>query len=736
MDDCYENADVGASAQAEQNNISNKNNRDQLFSQDIPNLLQRHFDNHVKGSGICGEVAKERGYRTVLGKKELEDLGFSTSQRRTPGLLLPVHTSDGKQPFCQYRPDSPRQNAQGKPVKYEAPANMGMRIDVPPRCRELLKNPNIRLWVTEGIKKADALASRGECVIALLGVWNFKGKNEFGGTTLLADFDYIAWKDREVYIVYDNDLITKTQVRLALDRLTEHLKRKGAHVFHIYLPQLQGEKIGVDDYLLSQTIEELLSLARTPKNKEIEVKRPKPILTARFEGLIDIVEHEGKPYFLFLRDGKAIIEAEIKTQEGLFIPPPREKLPWLLPRANKVREYYETDDPKRLFAKLEEYHRSISEFPNESYYTLLAAWDFHTYIMEAWDYSPILLFYAVPERGKSRTGKGIAYVAYRGRHTETLREASIFRASGTQGATLFFDVRDIWKKLERQGSEDILLLRFEKGAKAERVLYPERGPFQDTVYFELFGPTAIATNEPIHRILDTRCIPIVMPQSNRNFPLDPRPQFGLPFRERLTAWRAKMLLKEIELKDKPAPGRLGDILRPLATIINLVVPETMSEFMDLVARLQEERLQEKSISIEAEVVQAVAELESEVEHGTLAISAIVEKVNFAKSEKEEITPQRIGKLIRSLGFHPAKQHDNVKAIFYNSQQVKDLQIAWGLVPLSENTSPKSPSSPRTLEEMENINPNGELGDSGDNGDMFSTIGTEEDKSEKRGDPWD
>jgi hypothetical protein len=371
------------------------------------------------------------------------------------------------------------------------------------------------------------------------------------------------------------------------------------------LPQSEGQKIGADDYLLTHSVDELLSLTRKSEETDIGLKPVKPIFTAKFEGLIDIVEHEGKPYFLLVKEGKAIIESEIKTQEGILIPPPREKLPWLLPRANKVKEYYETDEPKRLFAELEDYHRSISEFPNESYYTLLVTWDFHTYIMEAWDYSPILLFYAVPERGKSRTGKGIAYVAYRGRHTETLREVCIFRASETQGATLFFDVRDIWKKLERQGSEDILLLRFEKGAKAERVLYPERGPFEDTVYFDLFGPTAIATNEPLHRILDTRCIPIVMPQSNSNFPLDPRPQFGLPFRERLTVWRAKMSLKEIELEDKPVPGRLGDILRPLVTVINLVIPEKRTEFMDLVSSLQEQRLQEKSFSIEAEIIQAV-----------------------------------------------------------------------------------------------------------------------------------
>lgn len=236
----YENADVGASAQSEENHNTYKDNRDYQFSQDIPYLLQRHFDNHVKGSGIPIEVAKERGYRTILETNELKKLGFSKFQRRTPGLLLPVHTPDGGQPFCQYRPDNPRQNNKAKPVKYETPFDIGMRIDVPPRCRESLKNPQIRLWITEGIKKGDALASRGEVVIALLGVWNFKGKTQFGGTTLLADLDYIAWDNRMVYVVFDSDIMNKSQVRSAMMRLTEHLKRKGAIVFHVYLPQESG----------------------------------------------------------------------------------------------------------------------------------------------------------------------------------------------------------------------------------------------------------------------------------------------------------------------------------------------------------------------------------------------------------------------------------------------------------------------------------------------------------------
>ena len=84
------------------------------------------------------------------------------------------------------RPDNPRfkagtaKDTKPKIIKYEFPQGYPMRIDCPPICQAMMADPSIPLWVTEGIKKADALASRGLCAIDLLGVWNFKGKNQFG----------------------------------------------------------------------------------------------------------------------------------------------------------------------------------------------------------------------------------------------------------------------------------------------------------------------------------------------------------------------------------------------------------------------------------------------------------------------------------------------------------------------------------------------------------------------------
>ena len=140
---------------------------------------------------------------------------------------------------------------------------MTARLDVPTRSKEGIKDPSIELWFTEGQTKSDALVTHGLCAVALLGVWNFKGKNEFGGVTLLSDFDEIAL-NRVINIVFDSDVMTKPPVRAALDRLTEHLQRRGATVNAVYLPGGSDGKVGVDDYLLTHTSDELKALVQQP----------------------------------------------------------------------------------------------------------------------------------------------------------------------------------------------------------------------------------------------------------------------------------------------------------------------------------------------------------------------------------------------------------------------------------------------------------------------------------------
>ena len=247
-----------------------------MFSSECPQLLRRHFDHLHAGSGISIEVINDRGYRSVSTKKELADAGFAPSQQNPPGILMPVHSPEGEVVTYGYRPDEPRA-PRGKQLKYEFPKGGSMRIDVPPRCLPDIGNPTVPLWITEGQKKADALASHGLCAVALFGVWGFKGRNNFGGTTILADFDRIALNaGRHVNTVFDSDVTSKKEVQDALGRLGEHTKRKGAKVSGIYLPGgPNGDKVGVDDYLLNHTVDELQALRDQPPPAEPEPVAPR-----------------------------------------------------------------------------------------------------------------------------------------------------------------------------------------------------------------------------------------------------------------------------------------------------------------------------------------------------------------------------------------------------------------------------------------------------------------------------
>jgi hypothetical protein len=187
-------------------------------------LSEDHKKMLLEDSGLPPGVVEARGYRTVEKKVELKTLGFSDSQRNIPGLLIPIHSHTGEIVTYQYRPDLPRIGKDGKPVKYETPLGTRMVLDVHPFVRKMLGNPSVPLFITEGIKKGDALVGRGLCTVALLGIWNWRGRNGDGGLTALAEWEYVALNGREVYIVFDSDVMLKLGVYRGMLRLKAFLE--------------------------------------------------------------------------------------------------------------------------------------------------------------------------------------------------------------------------------------------------------------------------------------------------------------------------------------------------------------------------------------------------------------------------------------------------------------------------------------------------------------------------------
>jgi putative DNA primase/helicase len=217
-----------------------------------------------EGSAISDEVIIARGYQTIIHPDDLRDLGFSKEQARTaPVLAIPLWDVHGQRTGWQIRPDSPRITKGGKVDRYETPKGGRVSLDVHPSVQPLLGNPAVPLWITEGVKKGDALVAQGVCAIALMGgVWGFRGTNEHGGKVILPAWEHVALNGRLVYVAYDSDLATKPNVKAALQALWRFLRDRQAIPARVHWPEeFQQQKWGIDDFLANgHTLEEVLAM--------------------------------------------------------------------------------------------------------------------------------------------------------------------------------------------------------------------------------------------------------------------------------------------------------------------------------------------------------------------------------------------------------------------------------------------------------------------------------------------
>ncbi len=379
--------------------------------------------------------------------------------------------------------------------------------------------------------------------------------------------------------------------------------------------------------------------------------------SAYFHGLVDVcLDDDGQLVYLVSKGGALVIEREHITETECYSIPERKHFPFTLPRASEVMNYYEREDPT-LYEDILSYLKRFSGLDDEQR-AILANYIFLTYLHDhpKIDHCPLIFFEAVPERGKSRTGKSIIYAAFRGIHLIELREPIIFRYSRELHGTIFFDLMDISKKAERANCVDILLGRYEKGAQCARVLRPDLGPFKDIENFVVYGPTIGASNVPANSILETRCLPINMPNRPGNYE-NPRPEKAMILKERLTAWRAKHLTEQLPHLE-PIPGisgRLWDITKPLFLVNKILGDINHQTLEDAILRIAGEKGESKKESLEGRLIAIIKEITEENDFKRLGewsimVSDIRIRFNQDRPENKQVSPQWIGKRLKSMSF--------------------------------------------------------------------------------------
>ena len=409
--------------------------------------------------------------------------------------------------------------------------------------------------------------------------------------------------------------------------------------------------------------------------------------SADFEGLIDLVEFEGECAFLIKVGESVVIRKEATVNSVRLIPPPRKQIPWLLPRANEVLKHFEQYRAKgavavdsNLYDDLISYYRQASQLPSEESYHMLVSWTLHSHLIETANYSPFICFYGAPARGKSRTAKAMTYVSYRGVVLESLSVPHIIRMSKDFKGTLFFDVRDVLKKVRHHHAEDCILLRFERGASAVRVLRPSLGAFRDMELYSVFGPTIFATNESVDDLHETRSLVLQMPSAVQAFEQDVTPERALSLRERLTCFRAFHLRETLPECKKPVGSRLGDITRPLIQMVRLARPEAEEMLVRFIQEQDAERKLERSESPDAQLIRAVYEATPEAKNGHLLIWIICNHLNANKEGPSRRDGRWVGRRLRALGFHKVRSGQNgSRAIVFDSAQVQQMALDYGVL---------------------------------------------------------
>lgn len=418
-----------------------------------------------------------------------------------------------------------------------------------------------------------------------------------------------------------------------------------------------SEKTGIQRRSIIKDIKACRENEGTGQDEEKTV-----VYSASFPGLIDIcLDDTGDiAYLVRANSGHLSIEKEHVTDDTTHRPPSADYIPFDLAPSQEIMRWYETDTDATLFEDVMGYLRRFS-YLEERQFVVLATTIFLSYIQDHKDihYLAMIIFYSAPERGKSRTGKSMTYASFRGVHVVDMREANLFRFSQDLRATIFFDLMDMWKKAERSGTEDILLLRYEKGAKVSRVLYPDRGPFQDMRHFGVSGLTYIATNEPVHNILDTRAHNIAMPNRPGDYE-NPTPDKAVVLKARLTAWRARNIASVLpEVPGIPGiNGRLWDISKPLLQICKMVCPQRYTELQGAILDIAGQRIEDKRSTVEGQIVAILDELspgQPETEW-TLATNDVLQKLNDGKPDRYKRTSQWLGRKLKGMGVRTRHVH--------------------------------------------------------------------------------
>jgi hypothetical protein len=185
----------------------------------------------LRKSGLSDATIQLHALRSVPPDQIRPLLGWDTPRS---AYLIPYPSlgEDGWLDHVVLRLFPPLETERGT-IKYAQPKRTPPRLYVPRLNRDAIMDAATPLWITEGQKKALALAQSGFAAIGISGVegWHVKGSR-----TLLPEFSALSLRGRIIEVVPDGDYETNPDVHRAVCRFADALREHGAFPRRVVIP--------------------------------------------------------------------------------------------------------------------------------------------------------------------------------------------------------------------------------------------------------------------------------------------------------------------------------------------------------------------------------------------------------------------------------------------------------------------------------------------------------------------
>jgi len=509
-------------------------------------LADHHLQMLESESGIAPDVIEDRGYGTVADSKRLKQFGFRINLG--PGLMIPLYTPDGLNGSYLYRLDDPKEikpkpgkssgNSSKRFANYAVPKAQKAFLDCPPKCREQLKNASIPLYVTDDAVKADALASRGLCAVAIVGLWSYLGKKNPAEIVRLLDLDHIEFRNRKIIVLFDADVLGDAQANKIFQRLVTHLKQKSSQTKAVDLTKLSGDPSkGIIDWFaeghstdeLEKAIEssEVSALPQAPiytimEDDGLEMNRPLCLINGKAYAAtwvtINKKTEEGNESFkgmvIIGEDGKIFGGNDPVENIGFEIHLPQRVDPQRAWSGKGVKQFQRGEHPDALdvFRRLVgvadcfiDFNKSLAD--QKTMCELIACWTFSTWHLDAFNVVGYLWITGEKGSGKTNLLLVISELSYLAFFISLSGSFASLRDMADYGAALCFDDADNITD-SRNVDPNKMALLLAGNRRGITVPLKEPGPDNgwNTRLVNAYAPRAFSAIGMPNSTLSSRCI--------------------------------------------------------------------------------------------------------------------------------------------------------------------------------------------------------------------------------------